>query len=467
MKIHRPSIHQLRVLEWSEAGRDATFSELAEHIEHMAQWLPENVTSSWRNQLANVEASNILESRDLRAEIIGSADFSPTLKDSRIKAALFAYQEGTSVLMHSIWTFGGQSDVTWFERIASRLRYSMRGLQGHLGEGLLFTGVPIGSKHWVDTAQQLLGLPAVPIPMNGCTFFVPDRLPLQLNVWRAVLFFNTVHGEQSLAAGRLVTLEWPRIVQYHRRLDHMYLDIYRSGVATQHASREKNLRDVIGAAFAKGDDQHIGSSRPSEDLVRIAGAQYSLLQALGEAERLGHEARREYENLIRETHCLASVTIPAARDDGADSIPAVATRTRIENDASTALMVIADRGRHFVEQILSDVAAMKISVETADRALTDLRTQADIAVTAYTRRLSWIVAIIGLVAALPVIIDNGLAIQLYKVGGFDGLSRHIFGSRLPVEDQAFFVHIFLIIIIGFMMWLFIVMLGWVRKPGRR
>jgi hypothetical protein len=320
---------------------------------------------------------------------------------TRAKIGLFAYQEGTSLLIHSIFQGGFTSPA------------SHRKIHGDLGIALLFTAVAAGRGAQNDAAC-LLQASAIQFPLSDGVLFLPDHMPLHIDAWRAAIFFDSGRHEDSLAAGRLVTVEWPRIVQYHLRLDHLYINEYRSRVASQQAQLDSDLRDTLGASFS-GQRK----LKPSHLISSISRAQYALLNTLGEADRLTREARRELDNLSTASLSMTSASASA----------------------------ITGRGHLFVAQMAADVAAMQSSVERADRAIAALRAQADIQIADNTRRLMWIAAVIGVVAAVPPLVGDDLASSIYTAVGGASL------GHLPPGVESLIVRIILSALLTALIWL--------------
>ena len=321
------------------------------------------------------------------------------MAEARAKVGLFAYQEGTSLLIHSIFQGGFTSPA------------AHRKIQGDLGVGLLYTAVAAG--RGVEAgAAHLLQAPVMQFPLSGGALYLPEHLPLHIDAWRAVMFFDSIRQENSQAAGRLVMLDWPRIVQYHSRLDHLYVDIYRPEVASRQAQLDTNLRDSLASAFS--DDRR---AKAPHFINSISQAQYELLNTLGQADRLTHEVRRELGNL------------------SAASLHVVKTSA------------ILERGQLFVAQMEADVAAMRSSVEQADRAIAALRAKADIQVADNTRRLTWIAAIIGVVAAVPALLGDNLAPSIYTAAG----GAHLW--HVPRDVESLIVRVALSGLLTVLIWL--------------
>jgi hypothetical protein len=410
MRLHRRTVHQIRVLDWAESGADAALSEVAQCIDDLSVIAPGPVAENWRKQLAGSRADGVLRYRDLYQPVIRSAHPEPLVTGAKTQVALFAYQDGTSLLIHSIFE-GRFTDPAVH-----------RETPGDLGTGLLFTAVARRGHDIQLAAEALLQAPAIRLPQTGYVLFLPDRLPLHLRIWRAVIFFDNAGEENSPAAGRLVMVEWPRIVQYHRRLDHLYVDTYRPEVASQHAQTDAILRDTLAAAFA--DERR---PRPSQVITSISKAQYTLLKTLGEADRLTREATRELDNLT-------------------------SASMRLGNPGP-----LTERGRLFVAQMNADLAAMHSSAERADRAIAALRAQADIQVADNTRRLTWVAAAIGVAAAVPGLVGDNIAHSIYTAVGAASI-WHPSGDAISLT-----VRIALSLLLMVLIWL-VVRLIQLRRP---
>jgi hypothetical protein len=417
--LYRPTLHQIHALHWHHAGLEAAFACVADGLEHVARVVAPEAAQALRRQLGLARRHG-LHPRDARYPLVRSADLYPVPEHTPLRAAFFAYQDGTALLLHFMWHWDGDGDVKTFQALRTWL-WSPAGqeVRGDLGEGLLLTAAlqePATDDEAL--AREMLapfeGLEGslTRLPLNGATLYVHLRAPLHPTRWPAVILFDSPEVERGRAADRLVTVEWPLVVLYHLRVERLYLEEYRQQVVPRLVRQGPALRRALEATFAQSTNGPEGNPEPellaSSDLkqmqralIRLSGPQYALLDALSAAERCAHDGRRDMRNL---EEAMRSALATPLTDTGLAAA-----------DAEATVAALTRRARHFVAQIEADASEARALAERAARAVDVLRTQADIIEADYERRLNWVIGLVGTAIAMAQLVDERVARALYSL----------------------------------------------------
>jgi hypothetical protein len=427
-QLYRPTLHQIHVLHGPQAGQEVIFTCIADGLAHVARALAPEAAQALRVQLAP-ERRPRLHSWDARYPLVRSTDLYPVPGHERLRAAFFADQDGTAIVLHFIWHWDGEGDGETFQALRQRLwvpRPIQEGTQdrlpGDLGDGLLLTAVLTDSLDPAENGSSLaceivvpferLETPLTRLPLNGATLYAPLQAPLRPATWPAVLLFDRPEVEQTPAADRLATVVWPQVVLYHLRLERLYLDEYREAVEQRLVDQRDELRDELEKTFAPTTD---GARRNPEprllvrgDLGRmrsalagLSGPQYGLLDALSDAERCAHHGRRDLGNLEAAVRSALATSL-------VDAPPAAA-------DIEVSLAEWTHRARHFVAQMEADASEARNLAERAARAVDVLRTQADILEAGYEQRLNVTVTVLGVALAAGQLVTDDLAAWLWAM----------------------------------------------------
>jgi hypothetical protein len=377
------------VFDREQAGTQILLAAVRAAVEHVASVLAPEAAAALRDQVAP-SRQLILPPREARYPLVRSTTLYPVPSQSLLCAALFAYQEGTSLLLHFIWHWDGEGDVeTVHHLLTQRWSGLPEGVMGDWGESLLLTAIPLAGKECGAThATALFNLiapqepeqvPLTPLPLGHATLYVQERLLPRQARWPALLLFHDRQAEASSAADRLVTVDWPLITLYHCCLER-YSQDYQARVAPELARRLTAMSTALATVFARAgtNAQQLplvlttaDPNRLQDAVEQLAEPQFALLEILGKAESAQHHMRRELENLqqrLTQMPMLASATAMAP----------VATADALQ-------ATLAGRAQHELRQIEADMAQVQHQAERRTaRAVEVLRTRTEIIDTSMT-----------------------------------------------------------------------------------
>jgi hypothetical protein len=417
--LDRLTLHQLWVLDWPSSEPAALRAAVCAALEEFAQPLQPAAAQELRQQLA-ADRPLPLHARDIRFPLVQSSQLYPFADEPALTAAFFAYQDGSSLLLHLLWHRTDERDQTALTQLV-RHYWSGPARRGVtvVGESRLLTAVPMPESSTPDHewVQQLLAAicsaplkaPLAHAALGAATFYAPQWMPHEPSAWPALLLFQDCAAEATPAADHLATVTWPQLAHYRLRLDHHYLT-YRAQVAPRLEQQTQTIQERLAQVFG-GTDGRAGTAHMrlfqtanpqalQRALTRLAEPQYQLLAVLGAAEETRQVVARDLHNLQRS---LAQVTALAGED------------ALLPTHAMTALnALIADRGERQLAQLQADVGKVEHEAERAERAVEVLRTQADIFEAHYELRLTWIISVVGILLALGQIIDETVAQIFYE-----------------------------------------------------
>lgn len=439
-RLYRPTLHDLRVFHVPAAEQQAiAYVEAA--LEHIAAVVSVEDAGELREELEGRRDQTF--ARDLRYPLVRSRDFYPVRGCEPLTVAFFAYLEGVDLLVHIIWHLDDEADRQLFTELQRRVWSGPTdGLDRDLGQGLLLSAVvESGADTGVGLAERILtpyarpegGLVELPLQLqpDGATLYVPARMPMREDPHVAVLLYTDREAEASPAADRFVTVEWPLLVLYQRRIDALYLGEYRDGLGDALRDAGTTLRRELAERFAPhpgrpaGAPALLAASNPStaqQALAHLSGPQYRLLERLGEAERCAYEATVNLDNLrrlLRASPVLRPTGTPEGRE-GRDEVPASIPLLR--------------RARQMVDQMETDIAAARLLAERAERAVDVIQTQADVLEATYERLLSFIIGVVGTALAVGEVVDPTTARVLYREWGLGVLWEAVGLAPLGPED---------------------------------
>ncbi len=453
--LYRPTLHQIRVFDRDQVTGQDLLAVVRAAVEHVSSALAPADADILRSQVAPSRALT-LPPRVARYPIVRSPALCDVPGHTPLKAALLAYQEGTSLLVHGIWHWDGLGDEATVRQLLTRRWPTLAKPQPNdRGESLLVTAVAVDDKA-CDAAlgpalmAHLIPPQAAPIPvrslrLHGATLYVPEWLLPQQTPWPALLLFHDRDTEASPAADRLATVDWPLLALYHLRLEH-YAQDYQARIAPPLAQRLETMRATLSAVFAPpghpapppppvlttSNPQHLQGA-----LVRLAQPQYALLDTLGVAESAQHHVRRELDNLRQR---LAQFPLLAAPD----ALPPGVTVALLQE-------VLAGQDEQELRQIEADVAQVQYeAVQRTARAIEVLRTRNDILNTLYDKQRNWLIALVGIALALGQVLDRDVAKELYTHWGLGQVWRFLGGAAVelsPNADEALLLSIRLVSII--------------------
>ncbi|MGE3536888.1 MAG: hypothetical protein AB7N91_05540 [Candidatus Tectimicrobiota bacterium] len=431
--LYRPTLHQIRVCERDQSEPQLLLRIVREAVEHVARALAPEAAEPLRRQVAP-ERPLRLPPRESRYPIVRTG-LHDVPGHEPLKAALLAYQEGTSLLLHFIWHWDGEADAATVSQLLPR---RWPGLAepppNDRGESLLLSAVSVDEKASdILPARSLFAsltpaeattIPLQALELDGATLYVQQWLLPGQTPWPALLLFHDRETEKSAAADRLATVDWPLITLYHLRLEH-YAQAYRADVAPALEQRLVTMRQALSAVFTPPGQQELPhvltTTNPSHlqgALVRLAEPQYALLDTLGKAELAQHQVRRELENLRQRLAQLSLLPTPGALTPGAT--PALLQAT------------LAGRAQQGLRQMEADVAQVKHQAEQRTaRGMEVLRTRNDILNTLYDTQRNWMIALVGFFLALGQVLDKDVARVLYTHLRLDKAWRWLGRAPLP------------------------------------
>jgi hypothetical protein len=463
--LYRPTLHQVRVFNLDPVDPPVMLAVLRTAVEHVAQVLAPEAATALRDQVAPSRQLS-LQPRDVRYPLVRSTSLYPVLNQAPLHAALLAYQDGSSLLLHCIWHWDGEGDEETIRRLLTR-RWSgpSEGVTGDRGESLLLTTVPLAGKECGSThAAALFGLiapptemPLLPLTLDGATLYVQQwQLPELQARWPALLLFHDREAEASAAADRLVTVDWPLVALYHLRLEHCLQD-YRERVAPEIQRRMEVMSTALAQVFTpSGTNQQpprvlttADPNRLQDAVERLAEPQYALLETLGEAESVQHYVRRELENMQRRIAQLPMIASATAMAPG--------------TTADTLQAALAGRAQHGLRQIEADVAQVQHQAERRTaRAVEVLRTRTEIIDTLYDRLRNWVIGLLGVLLTLGQVLDKDVAKLLYTDFGVGRVWEYLGGMPLSQAQDRVLLYIRLLSIVTLTLLIAALIALWMR-----
>ncbi len=439
--LYRPTIHQIHVLP--AAGETACFAWTEAALNHLARWVSAEEVQPLRDQLAAARERGQPE-RDARVALVRSHALYPVPDDSPLCAALFAYWEGASLILHFIWHWDGDGDASIFAALREFLWQPPSDLTEHAGEGLLLTAAlkeevddraALAEALLKELSQRSTALAA--LTLRGATLHVPRRRSLTPAAYPAVLLFDDSEVEKTPAADRFATVIWPLVVLYTLRVEGVYLRAYRNTVDTRLREGGEALSQRLDALFGEeaGNEHGLFSSpEPAQAaLASLMTAQHRLYQALAEAEEQIQNARRDLVNL---TEILSEALTP-----GQERLPLTASFPE------TAIRQVSAPARRMVAQMEADAAQARVWAERAAHAVDALRTQADLLQARYEWSLNWVIGLVGSAIAAAQLVDTDMARNL-RAWMNRGLATLHFPYRVAEnETGAFLVRGIIVILV--------------------
>ena len=451
--LYRPTLHQIRVFDREQVDSQMLLTVVRDAVEHIAHILAPEDAEALRSQVAPDRPLH-LPPRQARYPLVRSTALYPVPGRTPLKAALLAYQEGTSLLLHCTWHWDGEGNAETVRLFLTQRWPGGAALQSHdRGESLLLTAVPTDGKaceasyarplfaHLVP--PEAAAIPLQDLVLDGATLYVQQWLLPRQAPWPALVLFHDRDTEASPAADRLATVDWPLIALYHLRLEH-YAQEYRERVAPALEQRLVAMRDTLKAVFTPPGQQPLAHVLTTPDphrlqraLVCLAQPQYALLDTLGAAENAQHHVRRELENLQQRLAHLPLVAVPG-------TLAPVATTDRLQ-------ATLAGRARQALRQIEADVAQVKHQAEQRTaRAMEVLRTRNDILSTLYDKQRNWLIGLVGIFLALAQVLDKEVARVLYTYGGVERVWLFLGGtpvawSQNPDDPRLFYIRLGIIV----------------------
>ena len=412
LPYYRATLHQFWLFHWAEA-EEQVFTYIEDALKQLAEKLPTDAYRALWAELSSKKGRKF--EHDIRFPFVRSETLYPVANPANqepLYVAFFAYQEGPDMLLHFIWFLDGQASADYFtQTLGEHLWTGPKKADGtpveRLGESILLSAVVEDREFDQSSAAMQLvqhfshgesDIHALPVHLNGnATLYIQAQTPLNQTRSTTLLFYESKKSEESEEADQFATVEWPLVVLYQLRLEHLYLKRYRASLRRSLIQQNRTLRQVLNQHFATSDKQQLprvfrdGSLRTNQQALNaLSGPQYHQLERLKQAEEYAEVMQLELENL--------SQTLQRSN--------------AFQHDDWQPITYQAQQDK---KQLQSDITATRHLTERASSAITILQAQTDLLGTSNDRKLNFIIGIVGTALAVGQLVDTNAAAHLYDM----------------------------------------------------
>lgn len=432
MRIHRPTVHQVRVCSWDAINNAQTSRHIKSFVDAAAAQLPDSAAAALRKQVQLIKLVDKSERR-----LLAKCGPYEVRDGAPLRMAVRIWQSGADLILHLIWRYPDSRDLDAIEAIGAGGRLLAPSTEDNwLGDGLLATAATGPSA--ADNERQLAnigaalmrGLEANPagagtaegIRLGAGTLFVTGGLSPTQKVWPAALLFDTAEMDAdpddsdvdaNVGADRDAGVEetttfalmlWPLVVQYRLRLLRSF-ELFRRSEASLLRETAAQVDSLLGTDF-KDLGGLMDSDSPAQAeaaLARLGAAQHLLLHALGLCEQREAAMRRDLESLLRHAAQLPAFPVHT----GAVAVVASsASRLALEEQTVGNL-------RLALEHVSADTEQGRLTATRAARALEILNTQSNLLGARYSRWVTFLLGAIGVALTLGQLVTQEAARWLY------------------------------------------------------